>query len=187
MNFRLTEWEAQIDWENRKMNTRPVPKSFDWDCLAYAGLFLVAMIVAALVGCGADQSQPVTLARVVDFGYVMHSGTTGPPRINTADEPRWGCEAWEICAKVIHQKGGYTSINWCIDPTEAERHMVEGLADYAAPPMPNAIRKSFVIYRPIGPYWVPTIPGELGDRIDRSATSFRLEPLIESEYGVNDE
>lgn len=52
MNYRLTEWEARMDWENRKMNTRPVLSSFNWACLVLAVVILVATVVVAMVGCG---------------------------------------------------------------------------------------------------------------------------------------
>ena len=59
MNWRLTEWESQLDWEIRKMEPRPVPPNFHWDCLAYAALFLAAMVVVGMVGCGPDPREAI--------------------------------------------------------------------------------------------------------------------------------
>ena len=49
MNWRLTEWEAGIDWENRKMDIQPCPcpPSFNWTCLGLTGILLAAMVVVA--------------------------------------------------------------------------------------------------------------------------------------------
>ena len=92
---------------------------------------------------------------------------SGMPEAETAYND-WGCRGWIAFALVRVESGGKCTVLWKDDDDEVPKVKVHQLAQRYKP------GKVVIFFRPNGPYWVPTVQGESGWRVDKSDVTLKV-------------